>query len=39
MKFYILTSENIKYKLYFINIFQYFMTLYMIKIVNLLYHH
>ena len=31
IKFYIFTSENIKYTLHFINIFQYFMTLYIIK--------
>ena len=31
IKFYIFTSENIKYTLYFINIFLYFMTLYIIK--------
>ena len=29
--FYIFTSENIKYTLYFINIFLYFMTLYIMK--------
>ena len=32
IKFYIFTSENIKYTLYFINIFLYFMTLYIINI-------
>ena len=31
IKFYIFTSENIKYTLYFINIFLYFMTLYIIN--------
>ena len=31
IKFYIFTSENIKYTLYLINIFLYFMTLYIIK--------
>ena len=31
IRFYIFTSENIKYTLYFINIFLYFMTLYIIK--------
>ena len=31
IKFYIFTSENIKYALYFINIFLYFTTLYIIK--------
>ena len=29
--FYIFTSENIKYTLYFINIFLYFVTLYIIN--------
>ena len=32
IKFYIFTSENIKYTFYFINIFLYFMTLYIINI-------
>ena len=32
IKFYIFTSENIKYTIYFINIFLYFTTLYIIKI-------
>ena len=32
MIFYIFTSENIKYSLYFINIFLYFITLYIINI-------
>ena len=31
IKFYIFTSENIKYTIYFINIFLYFMTLYIIN--------
>ena len=31
IKFYIFTSENIKYTLYFINIFLYFTTLYIIN--------
>ena len=31
-KFYIFTSENIKYTLNFINIFLYFTTLYIIKV-------
>ena len=31
IKFYIFTSENIKYTLYFISIFLYFMTLYIIN--------
>ena len=31
INFYIFTSENIKYTIYFINIFLYFITLYIIK--------
>ena len=31
IKFYIFTSKNIKYTLYFINIFLYFTTMYIIK--------
>ena len=31
VKFYIFTSENIKYTIYFINIFLYFTTLYIIN--------
>ena len=34
IKFYIFTSENIKYTFYFINIFLYFITLYIINAYN-----
>ena len=35
--FYIFTSENIKYTIYFINIFLYFTTLYIIKYIYVKY--
>ena len=37
IKFYIFTGENIKYALYFINIFLYFTTLYIIKVTSCCY--
>ena len=37
IRFYIFTSENIKYTLYINNIFLYFTTLYIIKLAIMLY--
>ena len=37
IKFYIFTSENIKYTIYFINIFLYFTTLYIINTCTLIH--